>query len=533
MRHLLWLSLVLLVAGCAQQSSPTGGPKDLTPPQLIRQTPANQTLNFTGKTVELEFDEYVSVDNLMQQLLITPAIEGTYDFKTQPKGVRITFDQPFRPNTTYSLNFRNAFKDVTERNPARNVKIVFSTGKSLDSLRMSGNVRDMMTDKPAFDALVGLYQISDTLKFSKNKPYYLTKTDSSGNFTLENLAPGQYRLAALQDVNNNLLFNTEKEKIAFHPNPITLPGFTDTPTLKLVAADMAPQRQPKSMVTSKQYTLAYPRGIQDVQVSFWKREDSLTYAQVDDKQLRFYNREARTDTIRARITVTDSLNRTFSHDQKIRFKDRPKKGNDIVEAMETKVLPKSSDDMERNFHYQLRFSKPITRFAPENILLQEDTIRNVKLTDKDWKWNRYKTELLIDKPIEFRRDVRVIMPKGTFISIEGDTAQAVRALHALRDPEKYGTISGEVKNVHSDFFVELIGAADYKVVATIRNKSPFTFVSVPPGTYRLRLVLDHNKNGRWDPGNPDAFVSPEPVILFPNEIKLKANFELLGNDFSL
>ncbi|WP_420155283.1 Ig-like domain-containing domain [Siphonobacter sp.] len=523
----------ILLWGCAQQSSPTGGEKDLIPPKVVRIVPENQTINFKGRVVELEFDEYINIDNLNQQLLITPAIEGTFDFKTYPKGVRITFDQDFRANTTYTLNFRNAFKDVTERNPARNVKLVFSTGPQLDSLRLQGTVKELLTDKPVFDALVGLYQQSDTLKFSKNKPYYLTKTDSSGRFDLENMSPGQYRLAALKDVNNNLFYNTDKDLIGFHPNPITLPGFTGSPELKITAANLSPQRTPKTVATSRIFSLVYPRGVQGVQVQFERKEDSLTYALIEPNQLRFYNILNTTDTVRATITVQDSLSRDFTHTQKIKFRERGKRDADTRESMEVKVSPKTGEDQEQLFQVTIDFSKPITQFNPLRVEIQEDTIRRVMFSANDYQWNPYRTQLKIEKELKFRRDVRSIFPKGTFISIEGDTAQAIRLLNPLRDPEKYGTISGEVRNIQSDFIVELLSAADYKVVRSLRNQTPYTFKSVPAGTYRLRLVLDINKNGRWDAGNPDAFVPPETVILFPSEIKLKANFELLGNDFTL
>ncbi|MDQ1087031.1 Ig-like domain-containing domain [Siphonobacter sp. SORGH_AS_1065] len=529
---LCWAIIGMIgLAGCAQQSSPSGGPKDLTPPKVVRQVPENLTTNFKGKIVELDFDEYINIDNLNQQLLITPAIEGTFDFKTYPKGVRITFEKDFRPNTTYTLNFRNAFKDVTERNPARNVKLVFSTGTQLDSLRLQGTVKELLTDRPVYDALVGLYQVSDTLKFSKNKPYYLTKTDSSGRFNLENMAPGRYWLAALKDVNNNLLYNTEKEAIAFHPNPITIPGFTDSPILKITNADQSPQRTPKTLATSRTFSLIYPRGITSVKVKF--AGDSLPYALMESNQIRFYNTINSTDTLRASVTVQDSLGRNFTSDQKIRFREKGKRDADTRESLEVKQTPKSGEDIDEVFKMQMVFNKPITRFNPLLVRIQEDTIRDVNFTANDFEWNAYRTEFKIEKELKFKRDVRSLFPKGTFISIEEDTVQTVKNLNPLRDPEKYGTISGEVRNVQSNYMVELLSAADFKVIRSIPNKSPYTFTAVPPGTYKLRLILDLNKNGKWDAGNPDEFIPPEPVIVFPNDIKLKANFELLGNDFSL
>ena len=164
--------MLFLLVRCAQQVPPTGGPKDVTPPNVVSTFPKNQTINFNEQVIELEFDEYVTVDNINQQLLITPEIEGIYTTKIKPKGARLVFDKPFKANTTYSLNFRNTFKDISERNPARNVKLVFCTGSTIDSLRVSGEVVDLQTNQPTLDALVGLYRFSDTLQFSKNRPYY-------------------------------------------------------------------------------------------------------------------------------------------------------------------------------------------------------------------------------------------------------------------------------------------------------------------------------------------------------------------------
>ncbi|MFT4031131.1 MAG: Ig-like domain-containing protein [Siphonobacter sp.] len=529
-RAIFYFLIGLFFYSCAQQSSPTGGPKDTTPPKIVLQTPKNGTTNFNGKVVELAFDEYISVDNLNQQLLITPGIDGVYEFKVNPKGVLITFDKPFRPNTTYTLNFRNAFKDVTEKQAARNVKIVFSSGAHLDSLSIEGTVRDMLTNQPQYDATVGLYQLSDTLKFSKNKPYYFTKTDSSGRYRLENLAPGKYRLAALVDLNNNILYNTDKDKIAFSPNTITLPGYTEKDELKLVFSNQAPMRAPKSLSTAHQYTLIYPRGIDSVHVDFRSKEDSLMYAVMQQNELRFYNILNTTDTLRTRITVVDSLNRPFTHDQKIKFKEPSKR--DTREALEVKVTPKDKEAIEKKFKFQISFSKPITKFDPSAIQLEEDTIRNVLLTSDDYSWNAYRTEFTLQKELNIRRDVRITMPKNTFISIEKDTIQAVRIIYPLKDPEKYGIISGEVRGAKSDIIVELL-TSDFNPVRSIRNQVNYNFTNIAPGTYRLRLVLDLNKNGRWDSGNPDEFVPPEPIIVFPTIIKLKANFELLGNDFTL
>ena len=102
-----WFFLLLVAGGCAQQIPPTGGPKDLTPPQLVKSSPENGMTGFSGKRIELLFDEFIGLENLNQQVLITPNVEGGFTYKPIPRGVRLLFNEDFRPNTTYTLNFRN------------------------------------------------------------------------------------------------------------------------------------------------------------------------------------------------------------------------------------------------------------------------------------------------------------------------------------------------------------------------------------------------------------------------------------------
>ena len=195
------LSIPLLFNSCANVKAPTGGPRDTIPPELVRSTPKTQTVNFDGNSIQLEFNEFIKVDKIKTQLVITPRLDKEYKVKQINKRVELQFqeDNPFVENTTYTFNFENVIKDLTEGNAWQDAKIVFSTGPELDSLSIQGSVKDLLTQQSLKNATVALYNAQDTLGPLTDKPMYFGKTDENGEYLLENLAPLSYTIYAIQD----------------------------------------------------------------------------------------------------------------------------------------------------------------------------------------------------------------------------------------------------------------------------------------------------------------------------------------------
>jgi uncharacterized protein (DUF2141 family) len=539
LKHIVLISfLSLMIAemlmSCAQIVAPTGGKKDTLAPVIVKIFPANQSKNFNGKQIEILFDEYVSVDNIQQQLSITPNLEGTYETKIMPKGVRLTFDKPFKENTTYSLNFRNTFKDMNERNVAKNIRLVFSTGKIIDSLKVSGKVKNPITNKPMMDVSVGIYIYSDTLNPKKIKPYYFMKTDSSGIFTIENIAAGKYRIYAVTDVNNNLLYDEAKENLGIIRDTITLNSNLENLEISMARMEKVLNKVLKARTTSNYAYIDYYRGIKNVKISFTDKKDSLIYQQTEVKSIRIFNtNQVYSDTVKVKITVTDSLDRDFTHDQKIKFKEKPKKNDGVKEEFNLKTKPSNGEDIDlKEVGYTFTFTKPIKNYDLNKIEFMNDTLVRIPVTEKDIKWNSEKTELKIKVDGKKAKDyVRLKMPKGTFISVENDSTQKYISTHPIRDPENYGTIGGEVKNTKKKgFFVELLNE-QYEVLQKVDNVLKYEFAFVKAGTYYIRMTVDENRNGKWDSGDLEKNILPEIIKFSPDKIKLKQNFELTGYDF--
>lgn len=539
LKHIVLISfLSLMIAemllSCAQIVAPTGGKKDTLAPVIVKIFPANQSKNFNGKQIDILFNEYVSVDNIQQQLSITPNVEGTYETKIMPKGVRLTFDKPFKENTTYSLNFRNTFKDMNERNVAKNIRLVFSTGNIIDSLKVNGKVRNPLTNKPLIDVSVGMYVYSDTLNPKKIKPYYFMKTDSSGIFAIENVAAGKYRIYAVTDANNNLLYDEAKENLGIIQDTIILKSNLENLEINVAKMEKIPNKVLKARTTSNYAYIDYYRGIKSIKINFTDKKDSMVYQQTDAKSIRIFNtNQIFTDTVKVKIAVTDSLDRVFTHDQKIKFKEKPKKNDGTKEEFSMKTKPSNGEDIDlKEVGYTFTFTKPIKIYDLNKIEFMNDTLVRVPVIEKDIKWNTEKTEMKIKVDGKKAKDfVRLKMPKGTFISVENDSTQKYVSTHPIRDPENYGTIGGEVKNPKKrGFFVELLNE-QYEVIQKVDNVLKYEFAFVKAGTYFIRMIVDENQNSKWDSGDLEKNQVPEIIKFSPDKIKLKQNFELTGYDF--
>jgi len=214
------VTTVIFLSRCANPVTPSGGPKDTTPPQFIKSEPPQLTTYFHSKSVRIYFDEYVELKDVQKNLIISPPVKTEPELKIKGKSVVITFDEDFLSNTTYNIYFGDAIVDVNEGNPVSNFQYVFSTGAVIDSMTLSGYVYDAFTLKPVESANVMLYyDMYDTIPFDSApfyvRPYYMTRTDKQGNFVLNNIRDLDYKIFALKDENSSMTYDQPSEQIAF------------------------------------------------------------------------------------------------------------------------------------------------------------------------------------------------------------------------------------------------------------------------------------------------------------------------------
>jgi hypothetical protein len=230
------LPSTLVQTGCANIVPPMGGPRDSLPPRLVRENPRDSATNFTGKKIVLEFDEFVQIENIQENLLVSPIpkVNPQVDYKLRT--VTVTVKDTLQPNTTYSIDFGNAIKDVNEGNIYKNFTYRFSTGEALDSLSLTGKVIIAETGKTDSTLIVMLHTSTDDSAVIKEKPRYVARVDASGNYRFNNLPSDTFALFALKDeggqrryLSNSQLFAFANERVipSVAPTPITLYAYTE------------------------------------------------------------------------------------------------------------------------------------------------------------------------------------------------------------------------------------------------------------------------------------------------------------------
>ena len=225
----LALASVLGGTGCANIIPPEGGPRDSLPPQLLRASPPDSTVNFSGRRIVLEFDEYIDAQNT-QGVLVTPYPLTPPTFEVKLRTLTVTLRDTLEDNTTYTINFGDAIKDVNEGNFLRGFDYIFSTGPALDSLTFRGNVLVAETGRIDTNMVAVLYRNLDDSAIINDRPRYITRLDRSGSFQFNNLPPGTFALYAFGDVNSRR-YPGRAQLFAFADSPVVVRSGADPVTL--------------------------------------------------------------------------------------------------------------------------------------------------------------------------------------------------------------------------------------------------------------------------------------------------------------
>ena len=221
-KHIAILALVAaMIVACASIGSPDGGPYDETPPVFLGSSPEPFALGVKEKRVTFEFDEFVKIEKAAEKVVVSPPQITPPEIKTNGKKIVVQLDDSLKANTTYSIDFSDAIVDYNEGNPLGNFAILFSTGEQIDTLAVSGTVLNAANLEPLKGILVGLHSDLSDSAFT-TKPFdRVSRTDADGRFTIRGIAPGSYRAYALQDVNQNYMFDQKNEMIAFLDSLVT------------------------------------------------------------------------------------------------------------------------------------------------------------------------------------------------------------------------------------------------------------------------------------------------------------------------
>lgn len=620
---ILYISIQVFISSCATVSSPTGGPKDTLPPELVKITPPQGALNFNKKVVSLEFNEHIQLKDLQNQLIITPSIEGKYESKQSKNSLELIFEEDFAENTTYTFSFREGIGDLNEGNPAKDLKLAFSTGDYLDSLSINGRIRNLMTDKPVDDALVSLYRAHDTLNVFNSRPYYLAKANKEGYYQFDNLKNGEYLIYAVKDVNKNLKADSRSEPIGFLKDTIALNENIDSLHINILSVNTDSLKINNSRPSGHYYEITMNKGVKSYQLApIDTTAEPLNSNLVDQsKKVRVYNSggiqalasdSLAADSLAAFFTATDSLNQQVQDTLYIKFEESRRE----KQPFSVSIDPKGGSTIGEEYKATISFSKPVKEVNVDSLFIRYDSLTLVRPdTAGHFTWNSQRDKLEITTKLDSEHkatalekqqaleaesqtkeleaenetvedtateenlmpetekdtvenpgeepaletptapeagkatvpetgnntstksnkkkggtdnsDVELYVGKGAFISVENDSSTLQSLKYNFAVPKNFGTIQGTFNTQSKNFTIQLLQAGNLSVAKEVKDQAKFLFRLVKPGEYRIRILVDENGNGHWDPGNIHERIEPEPVILTEEKIVLKANWEIM------
>jgi uncharacterized protein (DUF2141 family) len=510
--------LLWLFSACANIQSPSGGPSDKTAPQLKSSTPQQNSINFKGTDITLEFNEQVNAEKLKNSLVLTPAKEDDFKVKVKKKTVLIHFEKEFEPNTTYTLNFSDAITDLTENNPVRDLTLSFSTGPFMDSISLNGTVVDLKTNAPQENITVALYKAYDTINLKTGKPVFFTLTGKAGSFNFKNLKNGHYNLYAFQDKNRNLHYE-ENEKIGVIEN-LDLTKNKSNIVISLTTLDSKSPEIVFIRPGKEKTDLKFNEGIILKKIRYTDSSLFVPYTMSEDaKTLSVFNNQNTYDSIPLNLLVSDSTGNNAEIKRNIIFE----KKDNSKEPFTVKVEPQDLKIEPGYFNIKMIFNKPVKRFN-KNIIVTVDKSK-IEIPDSNWVWNPNKTSLSINKKIKTADTIVFESDSLTFISIANDSLAKQKFIFSTKKEENYGTIRGSVETQQPAYILELLDN-NYKIIKSLRNTKTFNFKYLSPASYNIRVIVDANNNGQWDNGNLSLKKLPEKIIYYKEKIELRANWEI-------
>lgn len=588
-RHILF-SLILVVisliaVACANMASPTGGAYDLEGPKVVSSNPGfNATQVKKGKIV-IEFDENVTIERPSENVIITPPQKAFPVINTVNRKVNVELRDTLLPNTTYTIDFTNSIVDNNEKNPIENFSFSFSTGDVVDSMAVSGKVLTADNLEPVKGIYVGLHSNLNDTAFTKTKFERISRTNESGDFTIRGVAPGKYKLYALDDSNRDYIYDNPSEAIAFmetiiEPASERASRFDTTyvdkekKVIDTVVAVQYTRFLPDNIVLrtfksgfQRQFLQKHERTQNKLSLFFgaptempqveplnfdgnkdWfimertPKNDTITYW-IKDKEVMAI------DTLSIRLTYlkTDTLNQSLPVTDTLTFMDRTRKPVKDDKKKEKKKKEGESDEPEITFlnivnnlsstwdtykSISLLFEEPITDTLSNKIKLQQlrDTVYHdipFQLEADSVNPRKY----TIRNKWGYNNEYRIQIDSASIYSIYGLWNNKIDQKFKVKAEDQYGQLAIRVAGIDSiPSFMELLDKSDKPIRKTRVIDNIAVFRDLDPGSYYVRIVLDSNNNGIWDTGDFQKGLQPEMVCYSPKEYKIRAFSEVYDDE---
>ena len=564
----LTIWVLLLFASCANEGIPSGGKKDTIPPKVSFSEPLNFSTNFHGNKIKITFDEYVVLKSVNQKLIVSPLLSEKPDIKLKGKTLLIDIKEKLQDSTTYSFNFGDAIADNNEGNVLNNFAFVFSTGPTIDSLSISGTIKNAFTQKPEEGVLIMAYSnTADSVPLSE-QPQYIARSLKDGSFKISNIKESTYKLFALKDANNNYIFDQFGESIAFEDTLITpytqvteridtlkldtlgndtiirtvdVKYFPDSIELKLFDEDDERQyllssshevnnsllfvfnNSPRDSIRLKALNfnsekLLYEYSRTNDSITVWI-SDSVIY-NMDTLKLELGYEK--TDSTGKYYLAKDTLN--FGFREKSVTGKKPK----TKTQLKLSIHPKDNAKLNLNKKLSLFTSSPIADIDTSKIQLTtaQDSIPvklNYTIVQDSLNLRRYYFETDFKEGTKYK----LIINDSAFVDIAGCYNDSTGISFATRSMNYYGKVIVNLQDIKGNCIVQLLNQKEKILAEKYLNKArTLTFDYLTPGNYKLKCIQDKNNNRKWDTGKYIKKLQPEKTDFYDKEIKVRSNWDL-------
>jgi len=524
-QHLFLIFLVLSFSQCAKKGRPDGGPIDEDAPIFVTANPPYETINFDKKEINIYFNEYIKLKDLNKQLIISPPLNPENPPLISPQGtpskfINIKILDTLKENSTYIFDFGNSVQDNNESNTLERFKYIFSTGNYIDSLSLSGNVKNAFISKSVEDIKLLLYRLDSSYTDSavyNRKPDYVTSSLDSSNYQFTNLRKGNYLLVALDDVRSDYIFNPETDKIGFLNDTITLPRDSIiNHTISIFKEELPYIFRRGKEIRKGQLIFGYKGKPKNLTV------ETLSAVPDNFKTIIFPEKGKDTLNLWHSLIEKDSLIFKISD-------------NIISDTVTVKLRKKELDSLKVNeITGGILNLKDTLFFLTNNPVVSIDTSRiNFKLSDSiNFPYEAFiskkenKIGFLFEK--KYKKSYKINLYPNALTDIFNTTNDTISSLFRTRGTEDYGEISVTIQNPKKiPVIIQLTDINDATIVQeTCSENKNISFDLLIPQKYKIRIIYDLNQNGIWDTGSYLEKKQPEHVEYFPETQEVRANWLL-------
>jgi uncharacterized protein (DUF2141 family) len=517
---LFFIAISLVFFRCANRGTASGGERDETPPAIIKEEPANFSINFDSDEIRIYFDEYIKFKNIQKQLIVSPPMDPEpvlTPISTASKYISIKILDTLQPNTTYAFNFGQSIEDNNEGNPYPFYRYVFSTGPVIDSLSVKGLITEAFEYETPELVSVLLHEVDSTYTDSivfKKKPKYISVTDSLSQFSIENIKEGTYLLTALKEENTNYIYQPKDDKFGFRSQFITVPSDTAY-VLRLFNQDPEFKFSRARQLAENRIGFAY-EGSQDslsVKILSEVPEEfsSITTKAFETDTLNYWMRpKFEADSLLFQVSYLSQKD-TVS----VRMKSMDKDSLEL-RAVNLSLKPGTA--------LQLRSTVPLSALDESKTSIMDKDSLDIKGVLSMDAYMPNIANLKFD--VTEGNNYEILFLPGAFKDFYGAENDTLRLNARTKLLTDYGNIRVDLRNAKYPIIVQFVSSnGDVEEEQIVKGPGPIDFKNIDPGIYFLRAVFDTNGNGKYDSGNFLKKIQPERVSYAEEPVEVRANWD--------